>query len=351
MKTVGVNLRPIIIKRETGLAGLKGRDFAVDGNNVLHQFLSLIRTRSGEPLMDDNGRITSHLTGLVYRSTRLISEFNMGLIFVFDGKPPPLKRREIEQRRSARERAEREWREAYEVGDYRTAFSKAVRAGKLTNEMIEDSKRTLQLLGIPHIQAPGEAEAQAAELAKRGDVWASNTRDYDSLLFATPRLVRYLTISGREFLPSKGLSRRLKPEIIELREFLRGNGIDQEQLVDLAILIGTDFNRGVKGIGPKKALTLVKEYRSLENMPEEIRTKLPGELEEIRSIFREPEVTHNYDIQYRPTQEEALYEFLCEERGFSRSRLELAVERMRRHHSAKGQRSLKDWTRRGRAER
>ena len=327
---MGVNLRPIIFKKETELASLRGRDFAVDANNILHQFLSLIRTRGGESLTDSRGRITSHLIGLVYRSTRLMSEFDMGLIFVFDGKPPPLKQREIEERRSAREKAERAWREAYEAGDYRTAFSKAVRAGKLTKEMIEDSKRTLELLGIPHIQAPGEAEAQAAKLAKRGDVWASNSQDYDSLLFGTPRLVRYLTISGREFLPSKGLSRRLKPEIIELREFLARNGINQEQLVDLAILMGTDFNRGIKGVGPKKGLALIKEYGLLERTPEDIRTRIPEELETIRSIFLRPKVTNEYRIQYGPMQEEALYEFLCEEKGFSRSRLELAVERMRR---------------------
>lgn len=348
---MGVNLKPIIFKRETELTFLRGRDFAVDANNVLHQFLSLIRTREGESLTDGRGCITSHLIGLVNRSTRLMSEFDMGLVFVFDGKPPRLKQREIEERRNVRERAEREWKEAYEAGDYRTAFSKAVRAGKLTKEMIEDSKRTLELLGIPYIQAPSEAEAQAAELAKRGDVWASNSQDYDSLILGTPRLVRYLTISGREFLPSKRLSRRLKPEIIELQEFLAKNGIDQEQLVDLAILIGTDFNRGIKGVGPKKGLALIKEYGSLESMPKDIISKLPGEMEEIRSIFRKPEVTHEYSIQYRPTQEEALYEFLCEEKGFSRSRLELAVERMKRFHSVRDQTSLKDWITKGRTER
>jgi flap endonuclease-1 len=344
MKTVGVNLRPIIFKRETELIGLRGKTFAVDANNILYQFLSLIRTRGGEPLTDNEGHTTSHLTGLVYRSTRLISDFNMQLIFVFDGKPPSLKLREIKQRRSVREKAEREWRKAFEEGDLKKAFSKAVRASRLTKEMIEDSKRTLRLLGIPLIQAPEEAEAQTAELVKRGDVWASNSRDYDTLLFGTPRLVRYLTISGQEYLPSKGITRRLVPEIIELRDLLHRNGIDQAQLVDLAILIGTDFNQGIKGVGPKKGLALVKEYGSLENMPKNIKTRLPEELNQIRSIFLKPKVTYDYDIRYGPTQEEALYEFLCEERGFSRRRLDLAVERMRRFHSAKRQKSLEDWT-------
>ena len=347
-KIVGVNLRPIILKRETELTGLRGRTFAVDANNILYQFLSLIRTRGGEPLTDNEGHTTSHLTGLVYRSTRLISDFNMQLIFVFDGRPPSLKLREIKQRRSVREKAEREWRKAFEEGDYKKAFSKAVRASRLTEEMVEDSKRTLRLLGIPYIQAPEEAEAQAAELAKRGDVWASNSRDYDTLLFGTPRLVRYLTISGQKFLPSKGITRRLVPEIIELRDLLHGNGISQVQLVDLAILIGTDFNQGIKGVGPKRGLALVKKYGSLEDMPKDIKARLPEKLNQIRSIFLKPKVTHDYDIRYRPTQEEALYEFLCDERGFSRRRLDLAIERMRRFHSARRQRSLEDWTEKGR---
>ncbi len=347
---MGVNLRPIIVKKDAELKDLKGRSFAVDANNVLHQFLSLIRTRGGEPLMDAEGHITSHLTGLVYRSTRLMHDYNMELVFVFDGKPPPLKQIEINRRREARMRAEREWKEAYDAGDYKKAFSKATRTGRLTKEMIEDSKKTLQLLGIPFVQAPGEAEAQAAELVKNGEAWASNSRDYDSLLFGTPRLVRYLTISGQEFLPSRKLSRRLRPEIINLQEFLDANGIDRHQLVDLAIMMGTDFNRGIRGIGPKRGLSLIKRYGTLDNMPDDVQTRLPPELEEIRSIFLRPETTHNYDVSQKPAQEETLYEFLCEERGFSKERLLLALERMRGYHLAKEQRSLKDWVAKGKAE-
>jgi len=149
----------------------------------------------------------------------------------------------------------REWQEALKEGDYAKAFSKAVMTGVLTSEMIDDAKTLLKLLGIPWVQAPAEAEAQAAYMAKRGDVWASSSRDYDSLLFGTPRLVRYLTITGREFLPSKGISRPLKPELIVLEEFLSEIGLTREQLIDLAILIGTDFNDGIKGIGPKTALS------------------------------------------------------------------------------------------------
>ncbi len=341
---MGVNLTPIIIKRVVSLEALRGRALAVDANNCLHQFLALIRMPDGRPLTDPEGRVTSHLVGLAFRTTRLLADYQIRTVFVFDGKPPMLKGLEVERRREQRRRAEEEWRAALRAGDYAAAFSKAVMTGRLTREMVEDAKHLLDLLGIPWVQAPSEGEAQAAYMARRGDVWASNSRDYDSLLFGAPRLVRYVTISGTEFLPSKGVARRLEPEVIELDSLLRHHGITRRQLVDLAILIGTDFNEGVRGVGPKTALSLVKRYGCLEEMPGEVREKLPQDLDAIRRIFLEPEVTEEYEVRWGTLREEELYEFLCGERGFSRDRVRVVVERMRRFYA---QRSLRHWLREG----
>ena len=213
---MGVNLAPIIDKRIINLESLQGRSIAVDAFNVLHQFLALIRSRDGKPLSDKEGRITSHLVGLAFRATRLISDYRMNLIYVFDGKPPELKQREVEKRRAQRKRAEVEYQEAIEAGDLLTAFSKAVQTGRLTSSMVDDAKKLLDLLGIPWIQAPEEGEAQAAHITAKGDVWASNSRDYDSLLFGAPRLVRNLTISGRRKLPRKQIYVDVLPEIVIL---------------------------------------------------------------------------------------------------------------------------------------
>ena len=341
---MGVNLTPIIIKRVVSLEALRGRALAVDANNCLHQFLALIRMPDGRPLTDPEGRVTSHLVGLAFRTTRLLADYQIRTVFVFDGRPPRLKGLEVERRREQRRRAEEEWRAALRAGDYAAAFSKAVMTGRLTREMVEDAKHLLDLLGIPWVQAPSEGEAQAAYMARRGDVWASNSRDYDSLLFGAPRLVRYVTISGTEFLPSKGVARRLEPEVIELDSLLRHHGITRRQLVDLAILIGTDFNEGVRGVGPKTALSLVKRYGCLEEMPGEVREKLPQDLDAIRRIFLEPEVTEEYEVRWGTLREEELYEFLCGERGFSRDRVRVVVERMRRFYA---QRSLRHWLREG----
>jgi flap endonuclease-1 len=201
---------------------------------------------------------------------------------------------------------------------------------KLDQPMIDDAKRLLSLIGVPYVQAPGEGEAQAAFMASRGDVWAASSRDYDSILFGSPRVVRYLTISGREFLPSKGISRPLKPELIELSSFLRYHGITSNQLVDLAILIGTDFNEGIKGIGPKTALKLIKRHGSLEALPDDLRDKLPQDLETLRNIFLRPEATSQYSTLQGPVDENELLTFLCIERGFSQERVKVALERLKR---------------------
>jgi len=340
---VGVNLTPILIKHKIRLKDLNGKTIAVDANNFLYQFLALIRTPNGSPLKSSDGIITSHLAGLMYRSTRLICEYGINLIFVFDGTPPKHKETEIQKRREIREKAKMEWKEALKAKDYAKAFSKAVMTSRLTKPMIEDAKRLLNLLGIPYVQAPGEAEAQAAYMAMKGDVWASGSRDFDSLLFGTPKLVRYLTLTGREFLPSKGISRRLEPELIILDEFLRHHKITREQLIDVAILIGTDFNEGVKGIGPKKALNLIKEYGRIENIPDSIRREVSPNYNDVRRIFLEPNVDPNYTINYGSIKEDELYDFLCNQRNFSRERVEKVIKRVKSYRSKTKQIDLDIW--------
>jgi len=342
--SLGVFLTPIIIKKILSLDELRGKRMAVDAQNYLYQFLSLIRMPDGTPLQDSHGNVTSHLAGLMFRSTRLIHDYDIDLVFVFDGEPPRLKKHEIMKRQEIREKATREWQTALKAGDFITAFSKAVMTSRLTRPMIEDSKRLLQLLGIPFVQAPSEAEAQTAYMAFEGDVWAASSKDYDSLLFGAPRLLRYLTITGREFLPKRGISRPLKPELIELDNFLSNYGITREQLIDTAILIGTDFNRGVRGIGPKKALGLIRNYGKIENLSSEIKGVLePQNYPEVRKFFLEPKVTTDYALEYGNLQEDELYRFLCDQRDFSKERVDTVVSRMKMFYQSKKQVKLKGW--------
>ncbi|UCD95827.1 MAG: flap endonuclease-1 [Candidatus Bathyarchaeota archaeon] len=339
---MGVNLTPIMVKRILTLNQLRGRNLAVDASNYLYQFLALIRTKDGTPLKDSRGNITSHLAGLMFRSTRLLCDFNIDLIFVFDGKPPALKQETIRERRKQRDRAVDNWQKALQTEDYDTAFSKAVMTSRLTKNMREDAKKLLSLLGIPCAEAPSEAEAQIAFMAKQGDVWAASSKDYDTLLFGTPRLLRFLTISGQEYLPSKGVSRPIEPELITTAELLDHHRITRAQLVDLAILIGTDFNEGVKGVGPKTALKLVQKHGAIEKLPIEVRTKITSQYREIREIFLNPPTTSDYDLTYRPFQEKELFRFLCDERDFSPERVETIACRMREFHRFRQSR-LEKW--------
>jgi flap endonuclease-1 len=339
---MGVNLTPIIIKKVTNLDLLRGRTMAVDAFNVLYQFLALIRTRTGTPLTDNQGNITSHLIGLAFRTTRLITDYNITPVFVFDGKPPDLKKVEIENRRQRKNQAEKDYQKAVEREDYATAWRKAVQTSRLTYNMIEDAKHLISLLGVPWVQAPSEGEAQAAYMACRGDVWATSSRDYDSLLFGAPRVVRYLTIQGQEWLPSKGRARKLEPEIITLDELLTHLDLTRWQLIDAAILIGTDFNPGIKGIGPKTAIKLLKKHGKLEALPPEIMEKLTPRYQEIREFYKNPPIEDEYSTEMHPPRSRELYSFLCDERNFSRERVDVLVKRM---ENPARQRSLSDWIR------
>src|SRR5881296_4619642 len=275
---MGVLLTPITVRHPTSLEALRGRTVAVDGNLELYQFLSIMRPRDGQPLQDSKGRITSHLNGLVFRTTRLIADFDIRPVFVFDGPPPELKREEIRKRREAREKSQREYEAAIAAGDTAKAWSKAVMTSRLTRPMVEEAKTLLTFLGFPWVQAPSEGEAQAAFLAQRGDAWAAGSKDYDSLLFGAPRMVRFLAIGSTEFLPSLGRTRAAPPEVLDLDENLHALGLTREQLIDVALLIGTDFNGGVKGIGPKTAVKRIREWNSLDHAPPQVLAQLPEDI-------------------------------------------------------------------------
>lgn len=325
---MGVDLADLISKERTTLDQLSGKSIAVDGYNSLYQFLAIIRGPTGEPLMDRQGRITSHLSGLLYRTTNM-GEKGIRLAYVFDGIPPSLKEVEIKRRSKVKEEALIKYEEALAQGDVQEARRQAQATSKVKDLMVEDSKRLLDALGVPWVQAPSEGEAQAAHIARKGEVWAAASQDYDSLLFGAPRLVRNLAISGRRKLPRREAYVEVEPEIVELSKVLSEIGLSREQLIDLGILIGTDYNPdGVKGVGPKTALKMLKEYGSLDKIIPQLQAEFPENPAKIKQIFLNPEVTNNYSIQWREPRPDEVIQFLCRERDFSEERVKNAVERM-----------------------
>ncbi len=337
---MGVNLKDLIPKEAVrvinDLSELRGKAVAIDAYNALYQFLAAIRQMDGTPLMDSKGRITSHLSGLFYRTINIM-EAGIKPVYVFDGKPPELKEREIQERIRFREEAKKKWEEALTKGEIAEARKYAQATGRLTNEMVEDAKALLDAMGIPWVQAPSEGEAQAAHMAAKGDVWASASQDYDSLLFGAPRLLRNLTISGRRKLPRKDVYIEIKPELITLQEVLKELGISREQLIDIGILLGTDYNpEGVKGVGPKTALRLIKAHGDLKAVLKTLPNALfPADPEKIKELFLKPEVTDDYRLEWREPDLERIREILVAEHDFSETRVTNAYERLRKAYREK----------------
>jgi flap endonuclease-1 len=329
---MGVLLTPIVVKQTLALDDIRRRTLAVDGNGELYQFLALIRLRDGTPLRDSHGRVTSHLAGLFYRTTRLIADYDLRLVFVFDGAPPAMKAAELARRRDVKERYRAEHAAAIAAGDLATAYSKATMTSRLTRAMVAEARELLRLLGIPVVQAPSEGEAEAAAIARSGRAWAAASKDYDALLFGAPRLLRFLTISGREFLPSRGTFRPIVPEVIELEPWLAQLNVTREQLIDVAILVGTDFNDGIKGIGPKKALKLIQQHGAIEALPADLRERLAdADVDAIRRLYLEPDVDDSAraGIPVGPSEPDVdgVIRFLVEEREFAKDRVSAALDR------------------------
>jgi flap endonuclease-1 len=342
---LGVNFKDLIPKTPVKLEDLGGKIIAIDAYNAIYQFLSIIRQPNGTPLKDSTGKITSHLSGLFYRTSNLV-EMGIKPIYVFDGIPPTLKAAEIERRKQVKVEAVASYAKAAASGDTAKMRTYASMATSMKDYMQEDSRRLLELLGLPWVQAPSEGEAQAAHMNKRGDADYCASQDYDSLLFGATKLLRNVTISGRRKLPSKKMYVEIVPEVVELSKTLSECSLTYEQLVDVGILIGTDFNPdGIKGLGPKTALKLIKQYGTLENaLPNIKNATFPVEPNCIREIFLHPEVTDNYKIEWREPDEAGLIDFLCREKEFSEERVKKSLDRMTEgSKKQKGKVSLEKW--------
>ena len=326
---MGVDIGSLFRHEKISLNDLHDRIIVIDAYNVVHQFLSSIRQRDGTPLKDSKGQITSHLSGILHRTANLV-DVRIRPVYVFDGKPHPFKARTIEERRKRKESAEKEWKEALDAGDLTKARTKAQQTSRVTDKIIQQSKELLSALGIPYIQAPSEGETQASYMVKKGDGHAVGSQDFDCLLVGSPILVRNLTLSGRRKLPGKEAYAKVYPNQIRLESNLKSLGITHKQLVDMAILIGTDFNDGVKGIGPKKSLNLIKKMGNIENA---IATFGGGnaptfeEIKEIRKIFLKPNVTDDYALEWYMPDNEKILNILCDQHQFTQERIESTLEK------------------------
>lgn len=336
---MGVDLGDIFEKHEIELGYLAGKVVAIDAFNTLYQFLSIIRQRDGTPLKNSRGDVTSHLSGMLYRTTNLV-EAGLKPVFVFDGMPPQFKARTLEERNMNRDKARIRWQEAVAAGEEEVLVY-AQASSHLKANMVDEAKSLLGYMGIPVVQAPSEGEAQAAHMVLSGDADYAASQDYDSLLFGAPKVVRNLTITGKRKLPRKNIYVDVKPEIIDLEEGLTYSGISREQLVDIALLVGTDYNPGIKKVGPKTALKLIKEHGTIQAVLEHLGQNIEN-LQEIRDLFLYPEVTGDYKLSWKLPSESDIIELLCRRNDFSEIRVKSAIDRLN-EAAGDGQQTLDKW--------
>ena len=343
---MGVAFKDLIISEEIKLDDLKNKVIILDAYNILYQFLTTIRGMDGTPLKDSKGNITSHLVGLFSRTASLMQK-GIKPVFVFDGKPPELKQKVHEQRNVLKIEAEKKFLEAKEKMDIEEMKKYAARTSRLSKDMVEESKKLVSLLGIPSIQAPSEGEAQAAYMVKENKGFAVGSQDFDSLIHGAIKLVRNLSITGRRKKGKTAAYETVKPELIDLSQNLNNLGIDHNQLIALAMIIGTDYNPGgIKGIGPKNALKLVKQHKSdFDSLFREIKWDdfFDFGWTEVYYLIKKIPTTDDYELGWKNVDDEAIFKMLVDEHDFSMERVKSTLEKLKKESAEKQQKSLGDF--------
>lgn len=309
----------------------------------LYQFLIAVRQQDGQQLTDSSGETTSHLVGMFYRTLRII-ENGIKPVYVFDGKPPDLKGGELAKRLAQREKAQKAAEEIKETGTAEEVSKFERRTVKATRQQNEEAKKLLKLMGIPFIEAPGEAEAQCAALARAKKVYAAASEDMDTLTFGAPTLLRYLTAMESKGLPITE---------IDLNTVLASLGLDQEQFIDLCIMLGCDYCDSIRGVGPVTAYKLIKEHKNLDNIIKSLKEKpvakykVPEDwpYEAARELFRNPNILdpEEIELKWNSPDIDGLVEFLVKEKGFSEARVRKGAEKLKKENSAAPQGRMEDF--------
>jgi flap endonuclease-1 len=326
---MGLQIGDIISKNQIEFKDLKGKVIAVDAFNAIYQFLTTIRQPDGTPLKDSDGNVTSHLSGLFYRNMKLILE-GVKLIYVFDGEAPELKAKTHEKRKAVKEQYKKKYEEAVASEDIEAMGKYSRSEVSLDKGKIKESKELLEAVGILVIQAPGEGEAQASSMGLNNEVYAVASQDYDCLMFKAPLLIQNLSMSRKR----KTLTgyKEVFPQIIKLKEVLKELEINQEQLICLGILSGTDYNPGgVRGLGPKKSLKLVKEFKTKEKIFKAVEDNEKLELDfDWKKIYKEiesPNIIKKIKIEFPKINKEKIKDILIRHE-FSEARIDSQLEKI-----------------------
>jgi len=276
------DIRSLAAIEDVAFDELGGSVVAVDAHNWLYRYLTTtVKFTADGKYTTSDGEEVANLIGVVQGLPKFF-EHDLTPVFVFDGAVTDLKDDEVEKRREQRERYEDELETAREAGDTTRIAKLDSRTQRLTETIVQTTRELLELLDVPVVDAPAEGEGQASYMARQGDVDYVGTEDYDALLFGAPFTLRQLTSSG-------------DPELMAFEETLERHDITWEQLVDAAILMGTDFNEGISGIGPKTAIKAISVHGDLYAVLE-ARGDHIDHADRIRDLFLDPAVSDDYEI-------------------------------------------------------
>ena len=341
---MGTQIRTLLTKNSITYEELSGKVIAIDAYNTIYQFLSAIRQRDGSLLTDTSGNPTSHLTGLFSRTSKL-RDSNIKPVFIFDGKPPEMKKDTLEKRKECKENAARNYEIAKDEGNLEDMKKFGQGTSRITPQILEESKKLLDLMGIPWIQAESEAEAQAAFMVSRGDADLVGSQDYDVFLFGAENVIRNLGSTGKRKIPGKKEYVVKTPEHISLTDSLEQLSITREQLIDIAICTGTDFNEGIHRVGAKTALKLIRKHKDISTVisKENKDIRACTSVEEIREFFLNPPVTTDYSIKWKKPKSHALFDYLVDERDFSEKQVLKNTEILEYRISGECQSCLGEW--------
>ncbi|MBT3985445.1 flap endonuclease-1 [archaeon] len=332
---MGIKLGDLVEKKDVKWDSLQGKTLAIDASNVLYQFASSIRQQDGTPLMNKEGKVTSHLVGLFSRVPNMVQK-GIKPVFVFDGEPPQLKALTQQKRRENKDKAKEKYMEAAAKEDENLMEFYSKQFTGMNQEMFDEAKELLEAMGLPTVQAPSEAEAQCAYMCKKKKVYAVGSQDYDTLLFGGPKLIQNLTLSQKRKV-SGGRYVLIAPYLIELKQVLDSLELNQEELILWAILVGTDYNPGgVKGIGPKKALKLIQSGKKPELIFDELECNFDWKV--IFDTFKHIPVS-DVNLKFGELDVDRIKEILIERHDFTETRVDNVLEKLQK----KEKESLKKW--------
>ncbi|RDI72916.1 flap endonuclease-1 [Halopelagius longus] len=322
------DLRSLASLSDASFDDVSGSVVAVDAHNWLYRYLTTtVKFTREEAYTTDDGTEVANLIGVVQGLPKFL-DHDIVPVFVFDGGVTDLKDDEVESRREQREKAKELRKAAEERGDSVAAARLEARTQRLTATIHETTRGLLERLDVPMVEAPAEGEAQASYMAKRGDADYVGSEDYDTLLFGAPYTLRQITSKG-------------DPELMDLEATLSNLDVTQEQLIDVAILCGTDFNEGLSGVGPKTALKEVKEHGDLWGVLE-AREAYIENADRVRGLFVDPPVTDEYEFDTDIDPDiDAARAYVTEEWGVAADEVERGFERI---EEAAVQTGLDRWT-------